>query len=656
MKTMNILTKAAFFTALLILLFGVANESRAAAYTVDTTADNAALTACTSAPNDCSLRGAIASANSTATNDVIDFALPSNDVGCTPGGVCTITLSNGDLTTSSASTAGTLTITNSTGAANLLISGNNLSRVFFVARAGNLMLNGVTVTNGNSTNGGGIFNDVGTLTVVNCIISDNSATFGAGIVNRGENGTATLTINNSTVSGNSAVGEGGGIENKGYNGGAVVTINSSTVSGNSAINGGGINSGAVDGPGLSGTASVTINDSLINRNSASTNGGGISNSIGLLTVNRSTITGNTAFGGLASSGGGIYSTSLNLLPATVIIDSSTFDGNSALSGGGIYNATTPNANASLTISNSTFSNNSASGAGVSAAGAIYNDGRNSGNATLTISNSTFSNNSAPDGSVGAIYNDGSDSGNATLTITANTFSGNSARFIGGGIYNRVFGFGRARLTIGNTIMKTGARGENLVNDPSAGVVSRGYNLFNDNGGGFIVDTTDQINTDPLLGPLQDNGGPTLTFALLPGSLAIDKGKSFDLMTDQRGMTRPVDNVSISNATGGDGADIGAFEVQSPTRAGVSVSGRVVTADGRGIARARISLTDSHGQTRTSATNPFGYFRFDAVVIGEVYVFTVSSKSYSFIPQVVSINEEMSELNFVAYSKKSREIR
>jgi hypothetical protein len=89
-------------------------------------------------------------------------------------------------------------------------------------------------------------------------------------------------------------------------------------------------------------------------------------------------------------------------------------------------------------------------------------------------------------------------------------------------------------------------------------------LSSDNGGGFLTAPTDQINTDPLLGPLQDNGGPTFTHALLPGSPAIDKGKNFSgATTDQRGpgFVRTFDDVSTANATGGDGTDIGAFEVQ-----------------------------------------------------------------------------------------------
>jgi hypothetical protein len=96
------------------------------------------------------------------------------------------------------------------------------------------------------------------------------------------------------------------------------------------------------------------------------------------------------------------------------------------------------------------------------------------------------------------------------------------------------------------------------------VTSNGYNLSSDDGGGFLTATGDQINTDPKLGPLQDNGGPTFTHAVLTGSPAIDQGYNFSgSTTDQRGtgFARTVD-LGFPKPMGGDGTDIGAFEVQS----------------------------------------------------------------------------------------------
>jgi hypothetical protein len=67
--------------------------------------------------------------------------------------------------------------------------------------------------------------------------------------------------------------------------------------------------------------------------------------------------------------------------------------------------------------------------------------------------------------------------------------------------------------------------------------------------------------DPLLGPLQYNGGSTQTHALLAGSIAIDAGNS-TLPIDQRGFLRPVNQPNYPNASGGNGSDIGSYEAQA----------------------------------------------------------------------------------------------
>jgi hypothetical protein len=132
---------------------------------------------------------------------------------------------------------------------------------------------------------------------------------------------------------------------------------------------------------------------------------------------------------------------------------------------------------------------------------------------------------------------------------------------------------------------------NMVNashDVVGTLTSQGYNLIGVIDGGTITpaQSSDQIGTaaapiDPMLGPLQDNGGPTLTHALLSNSTARDKGESSGSNTDQRGFTRPVDNPAIPNAAGGDGSDIGAFEIQSGLTArslNISTRSRVETGD------------------------------------------------------------------------------
>ena len=122
-----------------------------------------------------------------------------------------------------------------------------------------------------------------------------------------------------------------------------------------------------------------------------------------------------------------------------------------------------------------------------------------------------------------------------MTVTNSTLSGNSADS-GGGIYNN--GSSGATVAIlANTILKTGASGENIYNFGGQ-VVSQGYNLSNDNGSGYLNHSGDQINTDPMLGPLQNFTPPPFY--------------------DQRG---PGFNRVVNGHI-----DIGSFEVQTPTRA------------------------------------------------------------------------------------------
>ena len=85
----------------------------------------------------------------------------------------------------------------------------------------------------------------------------------------------------------------------------------------------------------------------------------------------------------------------------------------------------------------------------------------------------------------------------------------------------------------------------------------------------------------------------------------------------------------------------------PTATTVSVAGRVTTAQGRGIAMALVSLTNSTGKTRAVITNVFGYYRFDVVPVGETYILAVSAKRFQFTPRVLVVDDEISDFDFVA---------
>jgi fibronectin-binding autotransporter adhesin len=385
-----------------------------------------------------------------------------------------------------------------------------------------------------------------------------------GIVNIGREGRATLTMTNVTVSNNS----GPGISN--VDGDS--TVSHSLVSGNKGTYGGGIYNFNF-GLRPSGT-SLNIVDSIVRSNSASQLGGGIfnddqsTNSVasmrvaGCILSHNGAVNGGALFNRSDTAGG----------EASAEILQSTIRDNWATNGAGIWNdggQGYPSGFATVTLKDSTLSGNQA---GLDA-GAVFNWGTY-GVASVEILHCTLSSNSAVGGRGGGLFNNSFiSSGTAKASVLNSTFNGNSAPY-GGGIVNgggtaaSPASFGTGTLSLGGTILNAGISGANITSVALLGPVdtftSLGHNLSSDDSGAFLSNPTDQVGTDPMLGPLQDNGGPTLTHALLCGSPAIDRGTNFtDSATDQRGVgfTRIFDDPAVANATGGDGADIGAFEVQ-----------------------------------------------------------------------------------------------
>ncbi|MGH8093972.1 MAG: choice-of-anchor Q domain-containing protein [Chthoniobacterales bacterium] len=347
-------------------------------------------------------------------------------------------------------------------------------------------------------------------------------------------GNFNVTISGLTLANGSATGsDGGGIIN-GSNGGTL-TMTSCTISGNATDgNGGGIMNESNGG-------TLAITGCTISGNVAGGNGGGVFTDFGTVGATNTSISSNSA-----SDGGGIYNNF-----GTVSTTNSTLSSNSASNGGGIFNS-----DASLNMTSSTLSANSATGSG---------GGLDNHNSSSNVTNCTVSGNSADDGG-GILSDDG-----GTINVINCTFSANSATLAGGIDTSQ-----GDELDLTNTIIA----GNTDTSGSPNGVGSfstEGYNLIGDATGMDITPTTgDQIGTaaspiDPLLGALQNNGGPTFTQALLFGSPAIDQGAAANdpstgdpITTDERGMTRPVDRPKIPNATGGNGSDIGAFEVQTPS--------------------------------------------------------------------------------------------
>jgi predicted outer membrane repeat protein len=563
-----------------------------------------------------SLRSAIQAANARPSDDTI--LLPGGVFTLTRAGAGENAAATGDLDVHA---EGKLTIVGPAAGATI-IDAAGLDRVFDVfgelqlvavtVRGGNSAASpgggihntgtlsvtlSIVAANIADTDGGGIAN-LGTLTVTHSIVSGNSASEGGGIHNDRDSTTtvsdstftgnsavggygggifsgdfsdgsgSTLTVSDSTFTGNSAADErGGGIYNSGSD--AILTVIGSTFIGNSAGGGGGIGNtgmltvtgstlsnnsdGGGGGGGLHTSGAATVSDCTLNGNSAENIGGGILNN-GTLTLSRSTLSGNSAVGG----GGAIFNS------ATLTVRNSTLTGNSTVrSGGGIRNHDN---GPTLTVINSTLTGNSAGDFG----GGIANGTVVGG--TLTVAGSTLSGNSAGGGggiaSAGtstvlnstlsgntAAFSGGGIRSDGTLTVTGSTLTGNSAGATGGGIVVESFS---DFLTVGNTIVAGNTA--NVGPDVRGFATSTGNNLIGNTAGssGFFG-PGDLRNLDARLGPLSNNGGPTLTHALLAGSPALDAGSNAGApLLDQRGFNRFVDGPDANTSAT---ADIGAFEAQ-----------------------------------------------------------------------------------------------
>jgi hypothetical protein len=400
---------------------------------------------------------------------------------------------------------------------------------------------------GGSASGGGLYASGGFLDIANSLIANNRATGGRsgdGYYYRTYNGSVTTTV---FVGGSGGTAQGGGL----YVSGGALTLATSTSAANQASGGApglyGV-TGTSQGGGLYNSGTLTVTDSAVSGSAVSgsaalngsyTSGGGIYNE-GTLTVMSSTLSGNAANGYSGSGGGGISNT------GTLTVSNSTLSGNSATGyghGGGIFN------NGTLTITGSTLSGNSAW-----SAGGIANGGM------LTVSNSTLSGNSAwSDG--GGIY----PFGTRPVTLTNVTFTANRANTSGGSGRGGGLFVAAGLPVLHNTLIAGNFRGATGTtrDDVYGALDSAGDNNLIGDGTG-MTGLSDGVNgnqvgtaaapIDPLLGPLQDNGGPTLTHALLPGSPAIDAGNNaYASEWDQRGpgFSRIVNGI----------IDIGAFEVQ-----------------------------------------------------------------------------------------------
>jgi hypothetical protein len=381
---------------------------------------------------------------------------------------------------------------------------------------------------------------------------------------------ATLNVTGATISNNFAGGTGGGIGNAGN---GAVTITDSTLSGNFTLaNGGGFGD-------ENNLGTLTVSNTLFVGNVGTTNGGGVSENGPSAVISNSTFRDN-----LSAAGGGVFADA----GTTLRLVGDLFAENSGTTQGGGVNAVGPTTN----ISNSEFRDNFAgTGGGLFVGGTTFTglnltfvDNTSSGNGggielqsigfgtnQSFLTNSTLTGNKALNNN-GGLSGGGIDMSAATsgdLVLINDTLNANFADN-GGGLFLAGNTHGSAifenTIVAGNFATTAGPD----VDSGTGNVVDLGGNLIGNPTGsnGFIQGGTTLFRVDPLLGPLQNNGGPTVgasgdaltleTEALLPGSPAIGKGLStFTVGTDERGLVRPF----IARTTG---TDIGAFEVQGAT--------------------------------------------------------------------------------------------
>ena len=413
-----------------------------------------------------------------------------------------------------------------------------------------LIDNTVVLSSQSNGNGGSAWIlSPGSLTVSNSRFESSTSKGHGGAMIFSGGGGSNLTITNTVFKSASA--------NPGNGGGCWAVLGGSTnVSGcrfegcSASSNGGGMI--------IAATAGVEIDGSEFLGNTASSgDGGGVHGTTsGPFSLSNTTVAANWA----GKSAGGVYvengRSQVNVLHCT-------FDHNSAqtVKGGGLYDAGGLGA---LTIYACSFSYNSVGNNGQG--GGVCNQGP----LGIGITDSTFCGNQAVgptakggavmcDGGPGSSFKNSTFSGNTagssggavmtnkSMTITSCTFAGNSAGLAGAAISRLA-----PQVTLKNTLIAASSAGMNC----SGGAMTSANNNLDQDASCGLAGSEDQKNVDPLLGPLQNNGGGVLTHALLAGSPAIDAAAVMACeATDERGIGRPFDG----NADGAAVCDIGAFE-------------------------------------------------------------------------------------------------
>lgn len=436
------------------------------------------------------------------------------------------------------------------GAGSLAISGGGVVRVLAVRGNVTVAIGGLTLRDGDDGPGpgGGLWISEGAkMTVADAEISSNQTDFyGGGIAVEG----STLLLVSSRVVGNNAV-TGGGLALAN----SVATVRNSAIEGNAATSGGGI--------AAFGRSTATLTATSVSENAAMGKGGGIGvERGGALTLVASVVANNSAAGlGPDAGGGGIFLADQQFEAGPTMLINSTVSGNTANDGegGGVRLW----AGGNLVVRNSEISGNTASSGGgfaLEGAGLTLAASTVSGNvahasgggiydifgAGIIVTSSTISGNSA-DGGGGGIMAVAASARLEFVTITDNVSDANADSYVpGGGLYVNGL-MPQLPVAIRNSIVVGNRLGDGSANDCEGTVPSDGGNIWGDqtacpNNSGAGDRNLAALGLTPLqvLKPtLLDNGGPTKTHALVPGSPAIDRVAAASACpNDQRGAHRP----------------------------------------------------------------------------------------------------------------------
>ncbi|MCP5011907.1 MAG: hypothetical protein GY942_18165 [Aestuariibacter sp.] len=428
-------------------------------------------------------------------------------------------------------TNSTLTLTHSSVISNLITITEGDDGAGIYIKNGTLTIADSTIADNENQNddGGGMHIDASVVTMVRTFIQNNrtkeNSNTGGGIYVRGS---STVDISDSAIRNNytqDSSANGGGLYMMGS---SIVTVTNTLIENNETL-GTSANGGAVRNSG----GDLIILNSVIQNNhtyGSSANGGGLYHSGGDLIILNSVIQNNHAYGPSSTSGGGLYhSGSVATIVGTRILSNTTANGN----GGGVYIA-----DGITNIKDSVIANNQSLDPSHPGGGLAFNQNGNN-QKFVTLENVTFSgNSSASEG--GAIWVP-----NGFLTMTHVTLSDNSAITSTGGISVGVNG----SVNMANSIIAN-STGDDCLN--AGTFIDGGYNLVED---GNCISAGTSISGDPNLGALADNGGDTLTHALLAGSIAIDAGDpTYPVLTDDYDQ-RGAGYARVENGR----LDIGAYE-------------------------------------------------------------------------------------------------